>query len=301
MYLGGGDNHMRDKDKWIKNIALIVMLILFLPIVAFAQTEIVDVTKAVVESNVPLWEKFILGLISLVLIALGMYIWKGWPKVIDRKQRIKDEKIDEKIAAAEEIEIESNRLIKEVKGTMDRLMECHQENKENIANHDRDIGEIKKLLSEDKIDREKRQEMLDSNFSYFQQSLKEMREEFSNVQTDLDELRVLYGSNNAYMDKISEGALKIMLKDDKQELKHRARAALRLIALAVNGPTKKYIIKDFLLGSYENKDAFWEAVDDIKHLNLDIKDEGYFDKVMDEINERVYSGALEWKHLRGAA
>ena len=261
----------------------LIFIVFCFPAMLYAQSDIVELTKEVIRSEVPLLEKILLGFFGLLFIALGIFLWKGLPKMIDRYQLKKDQQLDEKIKNAEDIEVESNRLIKEVKTTIDRLVACHEENKSIIEKHDKDIGEIKDLLNEDMHDRKARQEEMDA----WRGSIETKIESIITTQTD----------QGHYIRSVSIGTLENMLdsamveienkkKGEKVNLK-RVRNGLKAFLKLVGLKRNSYNLKNGYALIIEFKDDFEVIFEDFAKENwkdIEMIDEGYFAGIMDEIS-----------------
>jgi len=144
-------------------------------------------------------------------------------------------------------------------------------------------------MANEKKEREERQGTLDSTLQELKDSNAAFTSGLLTFRAELNEMKSLLAANEEYMDNVSQGTLVQMLRDDKgMESKFRARAFLRLLALGVNGRIKTSGMA-FVL---EHKDVWLDAVEDIKYLKLKIKDEAYFNKVMEEINQNIFAGTM---------
>jgi hypothetical protein len=213
-----------------------------------------------IQADIPLWEKIVIGSFACLFIAIGFFCWKALPKIIDqRSEKIAtDHEVEVlKISKnAEALEIESNAMIKEVSSKIEKIFGMLKEN-------DGKLGDIANEMSIDKAKRDERQKTLDKK---------------------LDDIETL-------LDSTSHGSLWLMLKDESMTGKDRARAFLRLLALGVNGRIKTYGM-GFVLHHIEE---WLNAIEDMKYLKLNIKDQTYFDDVMEEINKKIFDGMMGYR------
>jgi hypothetical protein len=138
---------------------------------------------------------------------------------------------------------------------------------------------IKEMLEQDKLDREKRQEEQDKRFDAYDKILEE-------TQVNIKALFSLVADNEAISKDASRGTLENMLCNEVISPLRRLKAFYKLIALGVNGIIKEIGFKVIL----EHKKLWQEVL--VMKLDVKIVNQEFFDRTMNEIRQNIYGGVM---------
>ena len=135
------------------------------------------------------------------------------------------------------------------------------------------MGETAKRLEE--TFRQDREERLDRQCV--------VDEKLSAIEKEIKNLYAITANNGALASKASQGALENMVFNEGLAVSRRLKAFRRLIAKRGNGRAKAKGMELIL----ENKEI-WKDVQDTE-LDVEIIDQKYYDDVLKEINDRIFS------------
>jgi hypothetical protein len=99
----------------MNKIILLLMFFIVLSPILFAQAaEAADVTKAWLLSDIPIYEKIIIGFFLLFTVSVVIFIWKGMPRLLDQREKKLIQNHEIALKNTESIEAETNAIVKEI-------------------------------------------------------------------------------------------------------------------------------------------------------------------------------------------
>ena len=240
--------------------------------------------------NLALFSGLELFLIVGVIFAIFLIIKLG-PPWLDKRYKLRLAELNNE---TRQLEVETNAMVKEVASRLDRLEElsdCERGNIEDLRNeytshlikmeerHENQLLSIEKLFDKDKVDRTKRQKELDS-------WKEETNAKLLAVNESIQQVFSMIADNEELTKDASRGTLENMLTSETSSPLRRLKAFRRLLAMGVNGIVKKVGMRVIL----EHKDLWLEVL--AMDLDLEILDEDYYDRVMDEIRRNIFGGVM---------
>jgi len=213
----------------------------------------------------------LIGLAVLIIVFLGKKLVDVWMQKISHDSQETLIKLNRDNT---EVEAEIHTFVKDIVERLTPLEDKVLHLQKRAGEYSQDIEDIKKILSDDDVDRKERQALFDN--------------EFGSIKTNISSIFSILSDHESFQEKLSEGTLENQLFNDTLSNFKRMKAYIRLIAMKKNGRIKE---KGYDL-IIQDKGTWLTVIEVLPSLNLEINDQVYFDTTLDEINHRLFDGMM---------